>query len=92
MSVQLASEHVTIQLRLYRDRQWFGWGELCRDTRRCIVTEGLNGWAIVSRYNDCIVIGAKARQAGGLCRNTRNCIVTGAKVWLAGVTIQSIVS
>ena len=23
------------------DRQWFGWGELCRDTRNCIVTEGL---------------------------------------------------
>ena len=43
MSVQLAGKHVTIQFRLYRDRQWFGWGELCRDTRNCIVTEGLIG-------------------------------------------------
>ena len=52
--------------QLYHDRS-LGWPlggcvtihKLYRDK----LTEGLNGWPIVSRYNDCIVTGAKARQA-----------------------------
>ena len=53
--------------QLYHDRS-LGWPlggcvtiqKLYRDK----LTEGLNGWVIVSRYNDCIMTGAKARQVG----------------------------
>ena len=38
----------------------------------------------MSRYNRCIVTGARAWKAGGLCRDTLCCIVTEKRNWPLG--------